>query len=60
MIAYAFLVQRQQDKEPWPCIYTDLDLAVASRGRVSPVETIELRQNHWPREASAATKEAKP
>ena len=45
---YAFLVQRQQDKAPWPCIYADLDLAVQAYGRVGPVETVELRQNHWP------------
>jgi hypothetical protein len=39
---YVFMVQRKQDAEPWPCVYTHADLAEKANGRVSPVIAINL------------------
>lgn len=42
MIVYVFLIQRQQDREPWPVVYRDLALAEKAFGRVSPVMPLDV------------------
>ncbi len=37
---YVFLTRRPQDKQPWPCVYQDLKLAVDAPHRVSLVYTV--------------------
>lgn len=37
---YAFLVQRPQDKDPWPLIFKDAGRADAYEHRVSPVREV--------------------
>jgi len=40
--AYAFLQQRDGDRQPWPTIYTDQALADNCKFRVSPVVLVRL------------------
>lgn len=40
---YCFLWQRPRDKEPWPAIYRDLQLAQTMPDRVSAIVEIELQ-----------------
>lgn len=42
MIVYVFLVKRVQDKETWPCVYTDRDLAIAAIGRCSSITAVDI------------------
>jgi hypothetical protein len=42
VIVYVFLIQRKQDSEPWPCVYTNAELADKAVGRVSPVVAVNL------------------
>ncbi len=42
MIVHVFLVQRKQDREPWPCVYHNHELAAKALGRVSPVISLSL------------------
>jgi hypothetical protein len=46
MKVYVFLIQRGQDKEPWPVAYTDKGLAEQALGRVSAVAEVELTKLH--------------
>jgi len=48
MIVHVFLVQRKQDREPWPCVYQNHELAIKALGRVSPVISFELTVNGDP------------
>lgn len=42
MTVYIFLRQRPQDKEPWPCVYVDAELAAQAIGRVSEVIPVTI------------------
>lgn len=42
MIVYVFLVQRKQDKEPWPNVFESKLLADNYRDRVSPVMALNI------------------
>ena len=46
MIAYVFLMQRPQDKEPWPVVYRDPELADKAFGRASPVRAVDLSESN--------------
>lgn len=44
MIYYAFLMRRPMDSQPWPNIWSNKALAMASQHRVSPVVEVELSE----------------
>lgn len=50
MKVHVFLIQRPQDKEPWPVVYMDLERAINAYGRVSQVESVELSEQ-WVKQA---------
>lgn len=60
MKLFVFLVQRAQDRAPWPCVYTDKALAEKAIGRISVVAELELEReddqtnrHHYSEEPSA-------
>src|SRR5437763_13739969 len=42
MRGYVFLLQRPIDREPWPVVYTDRELAEKAQARAGPIVTVEL------------------
>ena len=40
MICYVFLIQRPQDKTPWPVVYSNKELADKAPDRVSEVAVL--------------------
>lgn len=41
---YVFFVQRPQDKQAWPLVYTDQLLAESCHNRVSEVTTVKVHK----------------
>lgn len=42
---YVFLMRRPQDREAWPVVYQDRELAEKAFGRVSPVVAVQLKES---------------
>lgn len=42
---YVFLVKRDQDREAWPAVYTNRELAEGALGRVTAIAEVSFDRN---------------